>query len=365
MNYTCKEPIHELFRSERRVAEEAAAIAERKTVSREEYLALHRQYEKLLRNSIKLVRISDKTQQKLRTTQDELSKVNRLQSIILEKSLIGIALVRDRLFEWVNPRWAEIIGLPMKSLTGKPFRLLFIDDSGYEELQRESFDFLSNGQAFEKEIRLVKSDGMPYWGMLIGKTLTPYRPEQGVVWLLSDVTARKEWEEQLCRQARTDALTGVYSRRHFMELSEQMFLQHIRYGQPMSVMLLDADHFKRVNDVYGHPTGDDVLKTLAATAQRCLRASDVFGRIGGEEFAVTLPGTRIQGARVVAERMRVELSRCAVAAALGTVRFTVSIGVAELNERMLSFETLLKQADLALYQAKENGRNRVESGGGS
>ncbi|MBC3928326.1 GGDEF domain-containing protein [Undibacterium sp. CY21W] len=163
--------------------------------------------------------------------------------------------------------------------------------------------------------------------------------------------------------ATTDALTNIANRRHIMDIGNREFTRARRYTHSLSVLMLDIDKFKFINDRWGHPVGDRVIKELANLLTITARDQDVSGRLGGEEFTVILPHTDTSGAKIIAERLRV-----VVAEAQGVnlddntiVRFTASIGIATLNVEDTSFDMLLQRADRALYKAKENGRNRVES----
>jgi diguanylate cyclase (GGDEF)-like protein len=164
---------------------------------------------------------------------------------------------------------------------------------------------------------------------------------------------------RLRRLATLDGLTGVLNRATFMRMSEHELQVAKRRQQPVSVVMLDADHFKKVNDTYGHDVGDEVLKALSATFQSTLRAVDVIGRLGGEEFAVTLPDTAVDGAKLVADRLRVRIAALEVPSKKGVLKFTVSIGVASYPGADDNIAALLKAADEALYRAKHGGRNRV------
>ncbi len=180
----------------------------------------------------------------------------------------------------------------------------------------------------------------------------------GVNW---DVTESREKEEQLRRMATTDDMTKLHNRRYFIELIDREMERSIRYNRPFSLVMFDADKFKVVNDTYGHDVGDMVLKSIASTAKNVLRDVDIIGRLGGEEFAVGLPETDLNGATLLAERLRVALEQAFVELPDGQkVDFTVSLGVAILDDSTTDMNILLKHADLALYAAKENGRNRVE-----
>jgi diguanylate cyclase (GGDEF)-like protein len=166
-------------------------------------------------------------------------------------------------------------------------------------------------------------------------------------------------ERRLRREALIDPLTGVFNRRSFMEFSVREEARANRGGNTFAVLMVDIDHFKRVNDTYGHPAGDTVIRELAAVASRTLRPSDILARYGGEEFVVSLPDTNQEQAQIVAERLRHAIEATAVIGDAGAIRFTISIGVA-----ICSHDTPLKdaivRADQALYAAKRNGRNRVE-----
>lgn len=163
-------------------------------------------------------------------------------------------------------------------------------------------------------------------------------------------------------QARTDPLTGMRNRRAFYELGELAVQQAARSGRPLSVVILDLDHFKQVNDAHGHATGDEVLRALAGAITATARASDVSGRVGGEEFAIALPDTNVDEAAVLAERMRRRVSELAIPRGAAVLRVTASFGVAQYAGAGQSLDALLAAADGALYEAKAAGRNRVVRG---
>lgn len=160
--------------------------------------------------------------------------------------------------------------------------------------------------------------------------------------------------------ARTDALTGVLARGHFMDLAERELLRARRESAPLGVLMLDADHFKAINDTYGHAAGDTALQQIAAAARVQLRPSDGLGRMGGEEFAAVLPSAGGAEAMLVAERLRRAVEKARIETEDGRViPCTVSIGSTCVAGREESFEAALNRADALLYQAKESGRNRV------
>jgi diguanylate cyclase (GGDEF)-like protein len=166
---------------------------------------------------------------------------------------------------------------------------------------------------------------------------------------------KRELEEISVR----DGLTRLFNRRYLEECLYQEFDRVRRYGGQLSVIIMDIDHFKYINDTYGHPTGDGVLIHLAGILRDNLRASDIAGRYGGEEFAVLLPNTDPEGASRLTDRIRACIAQQPSTAEAGQVPFSVSVGVAGLTDAVADPEALIKNADLALYCAKETGRDRA------
>jgi len=166
-------------------------------------------------------------------------------------------------------------------------------------------------------------------------------------------------ESQLLRSARQDSLTGAYNRGYLFELAEHAVALAFRHRRPLAVAMLDIDYFKRVNDRYGHAAGDNVIVSLAGICMAELRSIDHFGRIGGEEFVCVMPETDEAEAMQCAERLRSRIEQARIETPQGAVSYTVSIGVAMLDERLGDWKSLLHAADCALYRAKHDGRNRV------
>jgi len=164
---------------------------------------------------------------------------------------------------------------------------------------------------------------------------------------------------EMQRLAVTDPLTGLYNRRHFFDVAQTELERSRRYHHSMSIIILDVDHFKRVNDSFGHMVGDEVLRSLARTSLASLRKVDIMGRYGGEEFVVMLPETNLTSACVMAERLRSQVASMRVGSDRGVVSITISIGVAGFDGKTeIDLDTLLNRADQALYRAKGSGRNR-------
>ena len=174
--------------------------------------------------------------------------------------------------------------------------------------------------------------------------------------LIEDITERKLAEEELKRLATTDKLTGAYNRTKFKEIIGREIERVKRYNQPLSIMIFDIDHFKDVNDRYGHSAGDYVLKTIADIVRENIRKIDYFVRWGGEEFMIISSETNLNEAYVLAERIR-ETIESYIFEDNGKV--TISLGVTEFKENDTE-DNLIKRADGAMYEAKKKGRNQVE-----
>jgi diguanylate cyclase (GGDEF)-like protein len=165
----------------------------------------------------------------------------------------------------------------------------------------------------------------------------------------------------IAEQSVRDALTGVYNRRKLEDQLTAEIARASRYGRPLSLLMFDIDHFKRVNDGFGHLAGDEVIRHVAGVASTCLRESDWLGRYGGEEFVAILPEVDAAGAKVAGERMRGAIATTPAVFESRNIEVTISVGVAALGQTPGTVESLLGEADEALYLSKKNGRNRVSS----
>ena len=161
------------------------------------------------------------------------------------------------------------------------------------------------------------------------------------------------------RLARNDDLTGLLARRYFLELAEREWVYKQRYLTPLSLVMLDIDHFKRINDAHGHAIGDQVLREVALHCQNNIRNVDIIGRYGGEEFIVLLPNTSEAGARVIADRLCKSCANASIETSIGDLSVTISLGVCASTDNCPDLKTLIDRADHALYEAKRTGRNKV------
>jgi diguanylate cyclase (GGDEF)-like protein/PAS domain S-box-containing protein len=210
------------------------------------------------------------------------------------------------------------------------------------------------------ENKNIKKDGSRVWVYWNNR---PIKDNQGqIVEILSvgtDITERRKMEAELRRLATTDPLTGAFNRRQFFDKAKREFQRHRRYGHTFVLLLMDLDHFKRINDNFGHPAGDAALKTFVDAAGIIFRATDLFGRTGGEEFSALLPETDTANAVKVADRLREKVAGLRVITEGRAIHYTVSIGLTALGSDDESLRELVRRADQALYEAKRNGRNRV------
>jgi eukaryotic-like serine/threonine-protein kinase len=165
---------------------------------------------------------------------------------------------------------------------------------------------------------------------------------------------------QVRRMATIDGLTGLYNRNHFFAEAGKQLRVARRYARPIAAIMLDVDRFKRINDTYGHPVGDEVIRTVASRLREAARESDVLGRYGGEEFALITPETGAS-AMVLAERLRTAVCGTPVETEAGPLHVSISVGMAHVDAGEQDLGGLLARADAALYRAKQNGRNRVET----
>lgn len=220
---------------------------------------------------------------------------------------------------------------------------------------------ICSGDSWRGELLNRRKNGELYWEDV---SISPVTDEAGVIThfvaVKDDISERKQLEDELRRMATIDPLTGVLNRRSFFGLADQELSRWRRHPNQLAAIMLDIDHFKSVNDTYGHQSGDEVLRVVARICGDNLRERDTIGRLGGEEFACILPETPVDQAMLAAERLR-----AAVAGQIfqlndgGQVRVTISVGVALLATTDGSFDAVLSRADAALYDAKQAGRNCV------
>lgn len=236
---------------------------------------------------------------------------------------------------------------------------IYPDDLNYAE--RSLNEVIEKGAIEDREYRIIRADGEVRW--LSDKCFVSHKADAAqrliVVGIAEDITEKKHLEDELQRLATTDVLTQSSNRRHFFEGAQREFEQARLNGTPLSFLLLDIDDFKLINDTYGHQEGDGVLQRLATSARSTLRRGDLFGRIGGEEFAAILPGCSQEIATQIAERLQREIQRLSFQHQDITFSITASLGLTSLGNTDPHLEALYARADAGMYQAKRQGKNQI------
>ena len=268
---------------------------------------------------------------------------------------IVIARLSDDSILSVNDNFLKLFGLKAKDINAYRFRDFFVDADNRRLLNIH----LEQEQVIQDFEILVKSPGSsePFW-LSTSANIIDYDYNPALYAAFQDITDRKKREDLLQNQATRDPLTSLYNRRYFEEEVNRRI--QAKPDEIFSVFMIDADHFKRVNDTYGHKVGDKVLMALASTAEKALRENDIVARYGGEEFVVYLAQSNAAEAKSVADRLRESISQIVVYSdAKEPIKFTVSIGIA-CAQNTKDINKLIKMSDDALYKAKEGGRNRCE-----
>lgn len=322
---------------------------------------------------------------RMTTLIDDLSgsyqELTALKLAVDYHDIVSIADVHGRII-YANDKFCEISQYSREELIGQNHRLLKSGkhpDSVYEDM----WATISSGKVWQGEVCNRKKGGDYYW---VKTTIMPLLDEHSLpfqyISMRTEITqikeaqqvlkrshdelealveARtatlKEREEMLQQLATTDALTGIFNRRHFNDLLETEIARHQRYQTPFSLILFDIDHFKQVNDTYGHQTGDEVLKQLSALVSDGIRTTDVLARWGGEEFTIITTACDLGCASQLAEKLRLAIVQLDISE-VGHI--TCSFGVTEFHPGD-NQDALMKRADQCLYEAKEGGRNRVVS----
>lgn len=214
------------------------------------------------------------------------------------------------------------------------------------------------GQVLGRELQLKNRCGKTFWAMVSASKMEWFG-EPVIMVAVNDISIRKAMEEELQRLATIDFLTGLLNRRQFFSLGNQEIKKAGRYGRPLSLIIYDVDHFKQVNDTFGHQAGDIVLREMSKAVHAQLRETDIAGRVGGEEFGIILPETATSEALILAERVRTAIESLAIDSGEAVLRITASFGVAGLVVEDKSLDQIFSRADEALYEAKKAGRNRV------
>jgi len=285
----------------------------------------------------------------------------KVLSQAVEQSPVSIVITNTSGdIQYVNKKFIELTGYSFEEVIGKNPRIL---KSGLAPVQtyKDLWSSVLQGKEWKGEFHNKKKSGELYWE---SASISPIFNDLGdMIQLLAikeDITERKHLENELHKQANIDALTGISNRRSFIAAVENELIKNQRYPKQNAFLMLDIDHFKFVNDNFGHATGDIALAKVAKVCNETLRASDIFGRIGGEEFSVFLVETDFTEAQKIAERLRFNVENIQLFDDQGTkVPLQISIGITNFCKEEDTLQTLMVRSDKALYQAKSEGRNRV------
>ncbi|MGM0611617.1 MAG: sensor domain-containing diguanylate cyclase [Thermodesulfobacteriota bacterium] len=303
--------------------------------------------------------------EKKRTEEALRESETRLRGIMESTPDAIIMMDHGGAISFWNPAAEEILGYRAKEAIGQNLHELLAPERYHKAFQAAFPEFLKagRGNAVGKTVELSALHKSGY-EIMVALTLSAVSVQERwhAVGVLRDVTEQKKMEEELTLLATTDNLTGLFNRRVFMEKLARETARCQRYNKTAAVMILDLDHFKSINDTYGHAGGDSVLRQFASLLTETIRETDVAGRVGGEEFAVLLPEATVHEAASLAQRILHCVRKSFVATDAGKIRFTTSIGFAQLQADDTHTDQLLARADTALYRAKANGRDRAEAG---
>jgi len=262
---------------------------------------------------------------------------------------------------YVNPAFSRLSGYCLDQVIGESPRILQGPDTG-PETRKIIRTALERKEPLHTEILNYTKTGKPYW---IDLNILPLKNTEGVVSyflaIVKDLTGQKRLQHELHRLEYMDALTGIANRQNFMVLAETEFYRAKRYRRPLSSIMFDLDNFQNLNKLYGHQFGDEVLKTVAENCRTLLRQSDIFGRIGGEKFAIILPESCLDAAEELADRLCMLLCVIQLKNNTDEIPITASFGVTTASPVDAKHNELLERVDIALYEAKSCGGNTVRT----
>jgi diguanylate cyclase (GGDEF)-like protein/PAS domain S-box-containing protein len=266
----------------------------------------------------------------------------------------------DEVWLKANHALCAMLELGEHELIGKNMcEFVLPEDADLGARQKERLLF-GHVKSYQVEKRFVTRSGKSIWVLL---SVSLVQDEKGqpsyFIAQLENVTKRKQLELELYILATTDHLTSISNRREFLSRTEHELQRCRRQGTMLAFLMLDVYTFKLINDTWGHSSGDKVLKAMTETCRAILRSTDIFGRLGGEEFGIVLTEVERGEAEIIAERVRLAISELVVKTEHAVIQFTVSIGIAFFSDGLSTVEYLMRRADAALYEAKTKGRNQV------
>ncbi len=291
-----------------------------------------------------------------RTRELQASEANLRALVDFSPSAMVVTRLADNSVLLANRQATAMFEVPAEMASGQRTPNFWVD---LADRERYLGLLTAQGRVEELEAQLRTLSGRVFWARLSAQRLR-LGGEETLLATIIDISVQRATQDDLRVQATHDPLTGAFNRRHLEELARKEVDRAQRHNRPLAVAMLDADHFKAINDRHGHHAGDEVLRAIASRCQGMLRANDVFGRYGGEEFVVLFPETNLIEAGVVAERLRAAIADQPVTVGDDALQVTISLGVAALTPE-LDLQRLIQSADGAMYAAKQAGRNLVRT----
>lgn len=297
---------------------------------------------------------------KLSTTYDALLENEHRLNAVLENALVGIVHLKDRKFISVNNKFEEMFGYERGEIAGLKTEIIFPSKKDFEEIGRQAYKKLQESHTYNSEWIVKHKDGHEFWCAISAKSIEEGKPELGSIWLYEDITERKHNEEQLTMLANFDTLTGLPNRALFIDRLENYISLARRKKQKISVMFIDLDRFKQVNDSLGHETGDKLLKAVAEKLNACVRSSDTVARLGGDEFTIILTDMKNE---LAVERTAIKIITSfkeTINIDGQEISISPSIGISMYPNDSVNVSDLLRNSDAAMYHAKQLGRNNYQ-----
>ena len=301
----------------------------------------------------------EETRELLDHSEGRLHKlINGMHEVLFELDVEGH-------ITFLNPAWQRMTGLTIEECIGRSLSSYLIEDTPDSLFKPENLGRL---QERNRHIRLRTLDNSRLWANLEADSQYDHSGNfTGIIGTLSDITKTlglnkllKRYQDDLYHMSVTDPLTGLYNRRHFDNQLEIILNEHLPSKQSICLMLIDVDGFKFINDTYGHPFGDEVLKTISNLLKKLVRRNDYIARLAGDEFAMVLKNTNLEHATNIAEKLHANINGTYIDLPVGRLQLLTSIGVAEAPTHGNNAQELVSAADVALYHSKQRGRNRIE-----
>ncbi len=301
----------------------------------------------------------EETRELLEYSETRLRKlVNSMHEILFE-------LDADGRIVFLNPAWHALTGFAADDSLGKSFGDFLLGEDTIRDFEANALPRLHEKN---REISLRSADGKHLWMSLDADAQTDSAGNfTGIIGTFSDITKSVElnhllsrYQDELYHLSVTDPLTGLYNRRHFDSQMEVILSDHLPKNMPVCLLLIDLDGFKFINDTYGHPFGDEVLRTTAQLLKQQVRRNDYIARLAGDEFAMVLKNTDIENATRIAQKLHDRISDTRIPLPVGHMQLQSSMGVAEAPTHAANAQDLVSAADVALYHSKRGGRNRIE-----